>query len=171
LADGYDYAGQDPIDAYDLSGTAVDPVLQDAGWGGGPPGAYGNGVLAGDVDSGFIDEEGTGIARSRAVGRAGEDQVPGVKNTTRIQSYTGSAKYRVPDRFNATAQTIGEVKNVARLSFTSQLKGLRALGRATRIPIHALGSTVDRTLSVAAAGDCAVRNPDRVHREVNRYGE
>jgi hypothetical protein len=122
LADGYDYAGQDPIDAYDLSGTAVDPVLQDAGWGGGPPGAYGNGVLAGDVDSGFIDEEGTGIARSRAVGRAGEDQVPGVKNTTRIQSYTGSAKYRVPDRFNATAQTIGEVKNVARLSFTSQLK-------------------------------------------------
>jgi hypothetical protein len=59
---------------------------------------------------------------ARQLGLAGETAAGIVKNTTRIDSLTGIAKYRVPDVLNRSAQLIGEVKNVSRLSYTNQLR-------------------------------------------------
>ena len=62
--------------------------------------------------------EGTSAARS--IGQAGETAAGIAKNTARIPSLTGTAAYRIPDALSAA--TLTEVKNVARLSFTSQLR-------------------------------------------------
>jgi RHS repeat-associated protein len=59
-----------------------------------------------------------GISNARSLGIAGEKAV-GVGSKVRIESITGTAKYRIPDILTPT--TIGEVKNVANLSMTRQL--------------------------------------------------
>jgi RHS repeat-associated protein len=61
------------------------------------------------------------------LGRIGESIAEGVlgmiKNTNQtISSYTGKASFRIPDFLSEEGQLIGEVKNVSRLSYTSQLK-------------------------------------------------
>src|SRR5205823_15107379 len=63
-----------------------------------------------------------GIALAVALGRQGERAANIVKNTERIASATKTAAYRVPDTLNHATQVIGEVKNVARLAFTSQIQ-------------------------------------------------
>lgn len=67
--------------------------------------------------SGAADDSMAGV---RATGIAGEQAAGIVKNTQRIPSLSGTANYRIPDELTATA--IGEVKNVAHLSYTAQLK-------------------------------------------------
>ena len=55
-------------------------------------------------------------------GKAGEDAVPGIQNHERIPSITGAA-YRIPDRLNLAAGTMGEIKNyTGTLSYTAQLR-------------------------------------------------
>ncbi|MGO8753386.1 MAG: putative toxin, partial [Thermoguttaceae bacterium] len=54
------------------------------------------------------------------VGKAGEEAAGIVKNTSRIDSLTETADYRVPDEITAT--TIKEVKNVAYQGFTAQIQ-------------------------------------------------
>ena len=56
------------------------------------------------------------------LGQAGEIAANIVKNTNRIPSLTGTAAYRIPDVLNQALGMIGEVKNVASLSYTSQLR-------------------------------------------------
>ncbi|MFO0969473.1 MAG: RHS repeat-associated core domain-containing protein [Gemmataceae bacterium] len=59
------------------------------------------------------------MANVRRVGRAGEAAAGIVRNTQRIPSVTGTARFRVPDGLTAT--TLTEVKNVAELDFSSQI--------------------------------------------------
>lgn len=68
-----------------------------------------------------------GMAGVRAAGQAGEDVAGIVKNTRRIESATGRAAYRIPDELNGSV--LGEVKNVSRLSYTSQLQDFVAYSR------------------------------------------
>lgn len=44
------------------------------------------------------------------------------KNTQRINSLSKTAKYRIPDYLDHANGIIGEVKNVKKLSYTSQIK-------------------------------------------------
>jgi hypothetical protein len=61
-------------------------------------------------------------AQARQLGQAGEAAAEIVKNTTRIPSASGTARYRIADVLNSEARLIGEVKNVGRLSYTNQLR-------------------------------------------------
>ncbi|HEY0785919.1 MAG TPA: putative toxin, partial [Acidobacteriaceae bacterium] len=45
-----------------------------------------------------------------------------VKNTERIEDFAGKRAYRIPDQLDHANKIIGEVKNVARLDYRSQLK-------------------------------------------------
>jgi hypothetical protein len=78
------------------------------------------------VPSGGNSIKTSSVMNSRKLGIAGEETVEDmfglVKNTKRIESLTGSAKYRVPDILNNELGVIGEVKNVQSLSYTNQLK-------------------------------------------------
>ncbi len=78
----------------------------------------------GEVDSQVAAAEGatSGTALASQLGRAGENAANIIKNTERIASITGTATYRIPDILEPAANLIGEVKNVARLSFTSQIQ-------------------------------------------------
>jgi RHS repeat-associated protein len=87
------------------------------------------------------------------LGRAGEAAAGIVKNTARIPSLTGTAKFRVPDVLNPAV--IGEVKNVARLSYTSQLRDFAQFAQST-------GRTFDlyvrRTTELSAQLHAAIRS-------------
>ena len=61
-------------------------------------------------------------AVTRALGQAGETGAGIIKNTLRINSETGSAKFRIPDQLLDDKKLLSEVKNVAYQSFTNQLK-------------------------------------------------
>ena len=65
---------------------------------------------------------GGGPALARELGAAGEAAAGIAKNTTRIPSLTSTANYRIPDVLSREARLIGEVKNVANLSYTRQLR-------------------------------------------------
>ena len=71
----------------------------------------------------------SGMGSARALGEAGEAAAGIVKNTERIPSATGTAAFRVPDGLTAT--TLTEVKNVARLGLTNQLRDFAAFAKAT----------------------------------------
>ncbi len=62
------------------------------------------------------------MAAIRQLGADGEAAANIAKNTARIPSASGTAAFRIPDVLDHGAQMIGEVKNVGRLSFTSQLR-------------------------------------------------
>ncbi len=64
----------------------------------------------------------TGTALARQLGSEGELAANILKNTERIPSLTGTAAYRIPDVLSQEAGIIGEVKNVANLSYTNQLR-------------------------------------------------
>jgi RHS repeat-associated protein len=55
------------------------------------------------------------------LGEAGELAAGIIKNTERIESFTGKA-YRIPDELNAAERVIGEVKNVSYQAYTKQLR-------------------------------------------------
>ena len=63
-----------------------------------------------------------------------------VKNTTRIPAASGKAAFRIPDELNST--NLGEVKNVARLSYNAQLRDFAA---------HALNERLTFTLYTRAS--------------------
>lgn len=69
----------------------------------------------------------SGTKMARALGAAGEAASGLVKNTQRIPSATGTAAFRVPDGLTAT--TLSEVKNVAKLSLTNQLRDFATFAR------------------------------------------
>ena len=70
---------------------------------------------------------GAKLTRSaRTPGRFGEEAVQIVRNTRRIPSLTGTAAYRIPDVLDDANRVIGEVKNVADLAYTSQLRDYAA---------------------------------------------
>jgi hypothetical protein len=60
------------------------------------------------------------MATVRRLGREGEAAANIVKNTARIPSLSGTAAYRIPEELTKTV--LKEVKNVAKLSFTAQLR-------------------------------------------------
>ena len=62
------------------------------------------------------------MSKVRWLGKIGEKMAKWPKNTTRIKSFTGSAKYRIPDYLNKANKVIGDVKNVKKLSYTKQLQ-------------------------------------------------
>jgi uncharacterized protein RhaS with RHS repeats len=70
-----------------------------------------------------------GTVLARTLGAAGEAASGLVKNTLHIPSATGTAAYRIPDGLTAT--TLSEVKNVAKLSLTNQLRDFAAFARET----------------------------------------
>jgi hypothetical protein len=65
---------------------------------------------------------GAGTLRARQLGVAGEAGAGILKNTTRIPSLGRSAAYRIPDVLDRVAGLLGEVKNVGKLSYSSQLR-------------------------------------------------
>jgi len=63
------------------------------------------------------------LAANAAKGRAGEVLADIVKNTERIESATGTAKYRVPDILDHANQVIGDIKNFSTtLNLSNQLR-------------------------------------------------
>jgi RHS repeat-associated protein len=66
---------------------------------------------------------------ARALGIAGEASAGIVRNTQRIASATGTAAWRIPDALTAT--TLTEVKNVASLSLTNQIRDFAAFAAET----------------------------------------
>jgi hypothetical protein len=64
----------------------------------------------------------TSTATARQLGQQGEAVSGVVKNTERIPSLTGTAKYRTPDGLNTTTRTIDEVKNVGYQARTNQIR-------------------------------------------------
>ncbi len=62
------------------------------------------------------------MSRVRWVGKIGEKLSRLPKNTKHIDSLSKTAKYRIPDYLDKANKIIGDVKNVKKLSYTSQLK-------------------------------------------------
>ena len=62
------------------------------------------------------------MSRIRELGQQGQLASGVVRNTERIESVTGTAKYRIPDGLNRTTKTIDEVKNVRYQALTNQIK-------------------------------------------------
>ena len=81
----------------------------------------GNDVASG-IDCSLLVHNGKGPCglAIQMLGKAGEEAAGIIKNHKRITSIIYSNKYRIPDVLNR--KIIGEVKNVARLAFTRQLK-------------------------------------------------
>ena len=81
------------------------------------------------------------MAGVRAAGSAGERAAGIVKNTDHIPSLSDTAAYRIPDELNAT--TLGEVKNVGSLSYTSQLQDFQAYAQQQGLAfnLYVRGST------------------------------
>ena len=71
----------------------------------------------------------SGTTLARQLGQEGERAAGIVKNTERINSLTGTARYRVPDLLDDDAKIIGDVKNVGRLSYTNQLEDFAAYAK------------------------------------------
>jgi hypothetical protein len=90
------------------------------------------GVGAAACADGDCQNEGTALARS--LGHAGETAADIIKNTQRIPSASGSATYRIPDQLLRSRQVISEVKNVAQLSLTNQIKVIWLSLRRRAIP-------------------------------------
>jgi hypothetical protein len=68
-----------------------------------------------------VTKQSTGAGNmARTLGVQGERAVGTLGSKVRIESLTGMAKYRIPDKL--TASTLTEVKNVSRLSYTRQLR-------------------------------------------------
>jgi hypothetical protein len=66
-----------------------------------------------------------GLSRTdvaRQLGRAGEVASGLARNTKRIPSLSGTAKFRIPDALDEPRRLLSEVKNVAKLSYTKQLR-------------------------------------------------
>jgi hypothetical protein len=63
-----------------------------------------------------------GIQASARLGREGEELAGITKNTTPIPSLSGKKAYRIPDELDPVSRTIGEVKNVKSMSYTSQIR-------------------------------------------------
>jgi RHS repeat-associated protein len=91
----------------------------------------GMGMLGGSLTSlGVAAHSGlTGTALARSMGAAGEVASGIARNAQRIPSATGTAMFRVPDGLTAT--TLSEVKNVASLSLTNQLRDFSAFAQRT----------------------------------------
>jgi RHS repeat-associated protein len=81
------------------------------------------------------------MSNVRASGVAGERAAGIVKNTRRIPSQSGKANYRIPDELNSSV--IGEVKNVKRLSYSSQLRDSAAYAKQKGLTfnLYVRGST------------------------------
>lgn len=62
------------------------------------------------------------LSGARELGFEGESLSGIPKNTQRIPSDTGTAKYRIPDGLNWNTRTLSEVKNVRYQSLTNQLR-------------------------------------------------
>lgn len=108
-------------------GEALDAaVLADPGSSGFERGAAGVSLAINAVFP-FAPNFGAGIRAARAAGLAGEQAAGIVRNTRRIDSLTGTAKFRVPDALSST--TLTEVKNVRSLSLTSQIRDFSAFAR------------------------------------------
>lgn len=73
----------------------------------------------------------TQLAENQAKGRVGEITSGIVKNTERIPSLSGTADFRIPDGLSHAQQTLSEVKNVANLSLTNQMKDFISYAKQT----------------------------------------
>lgn len=74
------------------------------------------------------------MAAVRRMGAQGERDAGIVKNTRRIESATGKARYRIPDELNDT--TLGEVKNVKKQGMTSQLQDFLSYAKTRNPPLE-----------------------------------
>ncbi|MFB0537482.1 MAG: putative toxin [Anaerolineae bacterium] len=99
------------------------------------PQLVGAAMLSGVVSGGVFGAVGYGIGQlvqpaageatsldPNAIGRAGEEAAGITGPKTRIDSLAGTAKFRVPDQVDKAVGVVREVKNVARLSYTRQLR-------------------------------------------------
>lgn len=90
------------------------------------------------------------MVATRNTGIAGEQAANIIKNTERIPSATRTAVYRIPDELTTT--TLGEVKNVANLSYTNQLRDFAAFAQQEGLTfnLYVRGSTtLSRPLQAA----------------------
>jgi RHS repeat-associated protein len=121
----YGFAGGDPVNFADPSGLETDPVTVAVF-------VTKAAVEVGPAVAGVVAATGVTIAQAtmatvRAVGVAGETAAGIYKNTERIVSATKTAAYRVPDQLTKT--TLTEVKNVARLGLSNQIKDFQMYAR------------------------------------------
>ena len=126
----YSYVENNPIHLTDLTGQSAggDPAMEacinspsECFGGGGNP--VGPGKPPGGGGAGGGGSKGGRAPNEK--GRAGEERAGIDKNTTRVDSETGTAKYRVPDYLDD--KRIGEIKNRERYSLTGQLRDYEAI--------------------------------------------
>lgn len=138
-------AGRTVPGSHDAAPFAYDGVrrfVAGSGRGRSPAGNQVSGVQAATRAAGVVvAAEDGGMAAVRAAGRSGEDLAGILKNTRRIESATGTARYRIPDELGDSV--LGEVKNVSSLSYTSQLQDFLAYARANSLQfkLYVRGST------------------------------
>ncbi len=113
----YDYAGQDPINGYDLSGLIeeIGGLAGGSDWGGG--------------DTGYHDPPSKGNrggSRPVETGRQGEAGVPGEQNHIAIEV---NGRRRIPDRLNSN--NLGEIKNVRYQSLTQQIRDEESISESS----------------------------------------
>jgi len=70
------------------------------------------------------DTSNTSLARQ--LGKEGEEAAGIVNTKTRIDSLSGTAKYRIPDELLKDEKILREIKNVSNLSYTNQLRDFNA---------------------------------------------
>ena len=78
------------------------------------------------------------LKEAQALGRVGEALAGIEKNSLRIDSLSKTASFRVPDGLTVTngiVTSISEVKNVAYLSYTNQLKNYVAIAQKNGIAL------------------------------------
>ena len=88
-------------------------------------------------DAGKVARHADEMAAVRSVGRAGEEASGITKNTTRIESLTKTAAYRIPDSLGEGGELLIEVKNVqGKISYTNQLKDFVLYAEREGIPFE-----------------------------------
>jgi hypothetical protein len=137
----YRFNNGNPVSFGDPLGLMCEPWPECGSGALASPGLLDPTILIGGIGKGIVEglsalggrltaKELAGTALARSVGNAGEAAAGIAKNTTRIASSTGTAAFRVPDGLTTT--TLTEVKNVAKLSLTNQLRDFAAFAAETK---------------------------------------
>lgn len=121
-------------DAVETGRTLADPSAS-AGEKATATGLFAAGLIGPGGAYGRLGDAAIATARARRIGALGEDAVRAAYNIgDKAQLFVpGSLRFRIADGFNRSAGTLSEVKNVARQSFTGQLRDFVAIAKANSV--------------------------------------
>lgn len=93
----------------------TETILQSAMW-----------SVAGGGAVGLVGKAAARLISSNAIGKVGEEAAGISLPKVQIRTVNGTAPFRVPDEVDLIAKSLREVKNVAELSYTRQLRDYAA---------------------------------------------